>query len=148
MAYGFPPEQDIATVFSELYYGETWRARSVRVLVKTAMASYKSPYLNPREETGEKLILPHSIKYGIAIRYAEIEVNPEMEPNPLKDFSKLSFAFLSLLEDYQIETKDELDLYGAAEWVEGVIPMGMQLGYGEVVMVRQSPVPNSRPLGD
>lgn len=143
MRYRFPDINLINLTFRELNGVDTLRSHAVAVLVNNIIENYyRSPFVSTAYDTGEALIIPPSIKYGMAVRYAEIGINPEMEPNPNRDFSVLSYPFLNFMRNFGDPRVDWGRYYGG-EWPLGILPTCMKLGYGEIDMVRQEPVPPS-----
>jgi hypothetical protein len=131
------PKEEIINHCRELEAQTSERARLVGVEVERVMRTYMSPFYEPREsDTGEGLYVPLSIKFGAAVRYCEIDIDPEVEPTQNPIFCDL----LSTANEFWVSLGlNPSELTPSGLWWQNILPNSMVAGYRMIGISRQKP---------
>jgi hypothetical protein len=109
--------------------------------IQRALSVYRSPFFNGPDGTGELVVIPHSLRFGAAVRYCEIDASPDMEPKLHYNFAPL----FAIATDYWVERLgfDTEILTPPSMWWDNIIPGAMQAGYSSIGINRM--IPSSHP---
>ena len=133
--------EDLFTKCDILYDDSQELSWTFNQTIEMALRTYQSPFFNGSGSSGELVVVPHSLRFGAAVRYCEIDAIPDMEPRIHYNFAPLfSFAreywFARL--GFDVET-----LTPAPIWWDNIIPGAMQAGYSSIGINRM--LPSSHP---
>ena len=134
-------KEDLFAKCDILYDGSQELSWTFNQTIERALRVYRSPFFNDPASSGELIVVPHSLRFGAAVRYCEIDALPDMEPRIHYDFPPL----FSIAREYWYTRLgfDPEVLTPAPIWWDNIIPGAMQVGYYSIGINRV--LPSSHP---
>lgn len=128
---------DLFDQCDELYIEASERSILLGEAIGRAMDSYQSPFFGDAASTGELEFVPHSMRFGAAVRYCELAANLEREPSVQYTFYPL-FGLAREYWDLRLGLSTD-SLTPPSIWWDNIIPGAMSAGYQLIGIVRQEP---------